>query len=243
MSELELPLRAAVFASGSGSNFQALLDIEDRGAGWRTVLLVSDREDAGALTRAAQAGVPSQVIGVKGREASEVAQETLRALAQADVHVVFLAGYLRLFPAAVVAAYRRQVLNIHPALLPAFGGTGMYGRHVHQAVLASGARFSGATVHIVDEDYDRGAILAQWPVPVCEGDTPERLAARVLEVEHLLYPLAADHLCAAVAAGRTVTPLSWGADVFSRSQDLSHSEVARRFAATFTTTDQLQRMT
>src|SRR5205807_2164795 len=99
-----------------------------------------------------------------------------------------LAGYLQRIPPAVVARFRLRLINIHPALLPAFGGPGMYGRRVHEAVLASGAPISGATVHYVDEEYDRGPIIAQWPVPVRAGDTPESLAARVLEVEHRLLP-------------------------------------------------------
>jgi phosphoribosylglycinamide formyltransferase-1 len=115
-----------------------------------------------------------------------------------------LAGYLKLVPAAVIARYRDRILNVHPALLPAFGGRGMYGHRVHEAVLASGARESGATVHLVDEVYDRGAILAQGRVPVLPDDTPDRLAARVLAVEHRLLPAA---VLAAAAAGRAV-PLS-----------------------------------
>ena len=112
-----------------------------------------------------------------------------------------LAGYLKLVPPAVIARYRDRIVNMHPALLPAFGGRGMYGHHVHEAVLASGARESGATVHLVDEEYDRGAILAQGRVPVLPGDTPDRLAARVLEVEHRLLPAV---VLAAAAAGRPV---------------------------------------
>lgn len=200
------PLRAAVFASGGGSNFQSLLGAEGRGAPWRTALLLSDREDAGALARGASAGIETAVVSVRGREAGEVASEMLAALAHASVDLVFLAGYLRLVPPPVVAAYRRRILNVHPALLPAFGGRGMYGRHVHEAVIAAGCRVSGVTVHFVDERYDEGTILAQWPVPVPVGDTPEALAARVLAAEHRLYPLAAAHLCRALAAGREPSP-------------------------------------
>ncbi len=193
-----------MFASGSGSNFQALLDRESEGdAPWRTVLLVSDRDSAGALERARAGGVTTRVIAVGGgRDPQAVAAETLEALESAGVDVIFLAGYLRLVPAAVVARYRRRILNIHPALLPAFGGKGMWGHHVHEAVLASGARVSGPTVHYVDERYDEGTIVAQWPVPVRRDDTVATLAARVLAVEHHLYPLAAAHLCRALQEGR-----------------------------------------
>lgn len=212
------PLRAAAFASGSGSNFQALLDAE-RGGGadhpWRTVLLISDREGAGALDRAASAGVPTRIVPVSGRDPGEVGAETVAALEKAGVEVIFLAGYLRLVPAAVVARFTRRILNIHPALLPSFGGKGMWGRHVHEAVLASGARVTGPTVHFVDERYDEGTILAQWPVPVRGDDTPESLAARVLRVEHRLYPAAAAHLCRALRAGEEPRPLEFPGDAFA----------------------------
>jgi phosphoribosylglycinamide formyltransferase 1 len=117
------------------------------------------------------------------------------------VDLVVLAGYLKLVPSGVIARYRGRLINIHPGLLPSFGGKGMYGHRVHEAVLASGARESGATVHLVDEVYDRGEILGQVKVPVLPGDDAERLAARVLEVEHRLLPAA---VLAAAAAGRAV---------------------------------------
>ena len=204
------PLRAAVFASGGGSNFQVLLDAE--GAGplgglCQTVLLISDRESAGALQRAERAGVEARVVPVRHRPAAEVSSETVEALEKARIDVIFLAGYLRLVPAGVTERWSRRVLNIHPALLPAFGGRGMWGRHVHEAVIASGARVTGVTVHFVDEAYDEGPSLAQWPVPVLAGDTPERLAGRVLEAEHRLYPRAAAHLCRALLDGRDPQPL------------------------------------
>lgn len=202
-------LRAAVFASGGGSNFEALLESE-RAAGdtatWRTVLLVADRP-CGAVERARDAGIDTRVVPVSGRPAEDVAADTVAALEAARVDVVFLAGYLRLVPAPVVRRWRRRILNVHPALLPSFGGKGMWGRHVHEAVLASGARITGPTVHFVDEAYDEGTILAQWPVPVLAGDTPESLAARVLEAEHVLYPRAAAHLCSALLAGAEPLPL------------------------------------
>jgi phosphoribosylglycinamide formyltransferase-1 len=202
------PLVAAVFASGGGSNFQALLDHQATAPPWRIGVLVSDRDGAGALARAEAAGVPHRVIPTKGRDPQEVAAEILAALEAYGVRVIFLAGYLKLLPAPVVQAFAGRIINIHPALLPAFGGKGMWGMHVHRAVLESGARLSGPTVHLVDEEYDRGTILAQWPVPVLPDDSPEALAARVLEVEHRLYPMAADHLCRAVAEGRRPGPLA-----------------------------------
>jgi phosphoribosylglycinamide formyltransferase-1 len=115
------------------------------------------------------------------------------------VDLIVLAGYVKLVPANVIAAYRGRIVNVHPALLPAFGGQGMYGRRVHEAVLASGVHETGATVHLVDEAYDHGATLAQARVPVLPGDTPELLAQRVLEVEHRLLPAVV--LAAAEAGG------------------------------------------
>jgi phosphoribosylglycinamide formyltransferase 1 len=112
----------------------------------------------------------------------------LRHLTGHHADLVVLAGYLKLVPGDVVSAFRGRMVNVHPALLPAFGGEGMYGRRVHEAVLASGARVSGPTVHLVGEEYDRGPILAQWPVPVDPNDTVESLAARVLAAEHRLLP-------------------------------------------------------
>ncbi len=207
-------LGAAVFASGGGTNLQALLDHRPPEPSWKVRLVVSDREGAGALDRAGAAGVPTRVILTKARPPRDVAEETLAALREHGVDVVLLAGYLKLVPREVVAAYRGRMLNIHPALLPSFGGIGMYGMNVHRAVLESGARLSGPTVHLVDEEYDRGAILGQWPVPVHPGDTPETLAARVLAVEHRLYPAVADHVCRALAEGRAADPLPFTSDMF-----------------------------
>ncbi|MDT8369943.1 MAG: phosphoribosylglycinamide formyltransferase [Longimicrobiales bacterium] len=201
------PLNAAMMASGSGSNVQALLDAEAAGAPWTTRLLVSDRPGAGALDRAERAGIEHAVVPVTGRTEGDVTEETLARFEAAGIEFVFLAGYLRLVPPPIVRRYRERILNVHPALLPAFGGKGMWGRHVHEAVLASGARVTGPTVHLVDERYDEGRILGQWPVPVRVDDTLDTLAARVLKAEHLLYPRVAAHVCGALAAGEGVTPL------------------------------------
>lgn len=213
------PLAAAVFASGSGTNLQALLDHHATDPPWRVRLVVSNKEAAGALDRGASVGVPTEVIPVAGRVQREVADDTLSALRGLGIEVIFLAGYLKLIPAEVVESYRRRILNVHPALLPSFGGKGMYGIHVHRAVLASGARLSGPTVHYVDEEYDRGTIVAQWPVPVFPGDTPEALAARVLRVEHRLYPMAADHVCRALASNENPGPLVLPGDAFTLVED------------------------
>jgi len=223
----------AVFASGGGSNFQSLLDHQSSGSPGRIVLLISDRPDAGALERAGKAGIHTRVLPVKGRPPEDVAEETLRVLQEHGVQVILLAGYLRLIPMGVVRAFRRRILNIHPALLPAFGGKGMWGHHVHEAVLASGASFSGPTIHFVDEEYDTGSILAQWPVPVLDGDSPDSLAARVLSVEHILYPLAADHLCRAVQAGIPPKRFSPPGECMRSASVVSGDDLASHIAAGF----------
>ena len=151
---------------------------------------------AGGLGHAKAFEVPTAVF----QDPSD-GDEWLDLLRQHQVDLIVLAGYLKLVPPAVIAAYRGRIINIHPALLPSFGGPGMYGLRVHQAVLASGAKVSGCTVHLVDEEYDRGPILAQSRVPVFPGDTAETLATRVLEAEHRLLPAV---VRAAAEAGRPI---------------------------------------
>lgn len=178
--------RIAVLASGTGSNLQAILEYLDAPGDSRdaTVALVaSDRAAAGALDRARARGIPALALdaGQRGDGLAEL-------LSAYDIDVIALAGYLRFVPADVTRRWAGRVVNVHPALLPAFGGGGMYGLRVHQAVIAAGVRVTGVTVHFVDEEYDRGPIIAQWPVPVLPDDTAEQLAHRVLAVEHRLYP-------------------------------------------------------
>ncbi|HJQ22041.1 MAG TPA: phosphoribosylglycinamide formyltransferase [Gemmatimonadaceae bacterium] len=190
--------RIAVLASGGGTNLQAILDhLASRGdaRGGDVVVVASDRPGAGALDRARRANVPAAVL--RSSRCPDGA-ELLPLLQQHRADFVALAGYLRLLPKDVIAEFPNRIVNVHPALLPSFGGPGMYGERVHRAVLMSGATVSGATVHYVDEEYDRGAILAQWPVPVLADDSVSSLAARVLKVEHVLYPRVVD----AVASGR-----------------------------------------
>jgi len=198
-----MSLRVAVLASGTGTNLQALLDRFNRSknATARVALVLSDREDAGALERARAAGIDASVVTVKGRPADYIAREMLASLEGADIDMVALAGYLKLVPSSIIRRYRNRIVNIHPALLPGFGGKGMYGLRVHRAVIDSGCTVTGATVHYVDDNYDEGRIIAQWPVPVHADDTPETLAARVLEVEHVLYPAAIELVAKAVTRG------------------------------------------
>lgn len=186
--------RIAVLASGGGSNLQSILQHFAALGAERpgdVVLVASDRARAGALEHARAAGTTAVAM--------DRAQRTDGLIALLDGHgidLVVLAGYLRFVPIDVTRSWRGRIVNIHPALLPAFGGAGMYGHHVHEAVIARGARVSGATVHFVDEVYDHGPIIAQWPVPVFAHDTTDALARRVLEVEHALYPRVVAHLAA-----------------------------------------------
>ncbi|HTL04544.1 MAG TPA: phosphoribosylglycinamide formyltransferase [Gemmatimonadales bacterium] len=189
-------LRVATVVSGGGSNLGALLHALGGAGSAEIVLVLSNRAEAGGLALARDAGIPTHVFNDSADPA-----EWSRALQGAAVGLIVLAGYLKRVPAEVVAAYRGRILNIHPALLPRHGGAGMYGRRVHQAVLAAGETESGATVHLVTEEYDRGAILGQARVPVLPGDSPDSLARRVLELEHRLLPAA---VLAAAQAGRPV---------------------------------------
>jgi phosphoribosylglycinamide formyltransferase-1 len=173
------PARVAVLVSGSGTNLQALLEALRDSPTARVVRVVGSHAGAGALERARRAGVPAVALSDPADSAELIA-------ALGDATLVVLAGYLKRIPPAVIARFPLRMINIHPALLPAFGGPGMFGRRVHERVLASGVAISGATIHYVDEEYDRGPIIAQWPVPVRAGDTPETLAQRVLVVEHRL---------------------------------------------------------
>ena len=178
---MTLPVRVAVLVSGGGTNLQALLDTLHDSPVARVTRVISNRPGVGALERARRANVPTTVL----KDAADAA-ELMAALG--DAQLVVLAGYLKLVPREVVSRFRGRMVNIHPALLPDFGGPGMYGHPVHAAVLASGAKQSGATVHVVDEAFDRGAIIAQEKVRVEPADTPDSLAARVLEAEHRLLP-------------------------------------------------------
>ena len=185
-----MPSRLAVLASGRGSNLQAIIEHFDNLARERVakvVLVASNRPDSPALIRAATTS-----IDIAHFNAADDGSELLRLLQTFKIDLVVLAGYLKRIPPKVIREYAGRIINIHPALLPAFGGEGMYGARVHEAVISSGARESGVTVHLVDDEYDRGPIVAQWRVPVNRSDNAESLAARVLSVEHAVYPRAVE---------------------------------------------------
>lgn len=188
--------RVAVALSGRGSNFEALADAlaaSDEAAS--IVLVLADRAAPGLASARARGMTAVQL------EAPDVGEAWLDQLQRSRADLLVLAGYLRLVPAAVIDAYRGRIINVHPSLLPKYGGRGMYGERVHAAVLAAGDRESGCTVHLVDEVYDRGAALAQARVPVLPGDAPATLATRVLAAEHRLLPAV---VRAAARAGRVV---------------------------------------
>ena len=172
----------AVCVSGGGTNLQAILDASREGLlpNGKVALVVSDRESAGALGRAEAAGVPNMVIPKKRQS------EITGAFRDFFIDYVVLSGYLSILPGAVIETYRNRIINIHPALCPAFSGMGFYGLKVHEAVLDSGVKITGATVHFADEGVDTGAILMQRAVPVRRSDTPETLRDRVLQTEHAL---------------------------------------------------------
>lgn len=184
--------RIAVLVSGGGSNLQAILEhfssLGDSANG-EVVLVLSNKAEVYGLARAERVGIPNAVIDCRA------SHQILQNLAEHNVDVIVLAGYLRLIPAEVVEAYRGRIINIHPGPIPDFGGAGMYGLRVHEAVIKAGRQFTEITIHFVDEIYDRGAIIATFPIPVLEGDDAESLANRVLGAEHVVYPRVIDALC------------------------------------------------
>ena len=182
--------RIGVLVSGGGSNLQAIIDsIEDGRIEAEIAVVISNKPEVFALERAIRHGIPAVVID--HREYSTVFEYTkaiVNSLEKYQVDLVCLAGFLRILDRTLTETYPNRVLNIHPALLPAFGGKGMYGRYVHEAVIASGAKYSGATVHMVTPETDVGPILLQAIVEISDTDTPKSLAEKVLKIEHRIYP-------------------------------------------------------
>ncbi len=187
----DTPLRIAVFASGSGSNLEAILQAIENGSltNISVVAVISNKSSARALQRASSRGIPAVTLSPNtfANEADYLAALS-KVLKKEAVNFIVLAGYLKKIPLQLVSEFRGRMLNIHPSLLPAFGGPGMYGIKIHKAVLDRGVRWTGVTIHFVDEHYDTGPILLQKPVPVHTTDTAEDIAKRVLEVEHRIYP-------------------------------------------------------
>ncbi len=183
-------LNLAVLISGSGSNLQALIDAcKDPDYPAQINLVISNRPDSYGLERAKKAGIPAFVVDHKdyaGRGAFETALQA--TLSEYPVDLICLAGFMRILTADFINQWPNKIINTHPAKLPDFGGEGMYGEHVHQAVLDSNAEMSGASIHYVIPEVDQGKVIKQETVPVLPDDTVETLAARVLEQEHIIYP-------------------------------------------------------
>lgn len=190
------PAKIAVFISGGGSNLQALIDASKLGVlSGKIVWVVSSNNKAYGLQRAQKEGIETFVYKLKNYESKvDAANDLFEKLRERNIDYIALAGYLKLLPENVVNAFHNRIVNIHPALLPKYGGKGMYGHSVHEAVIANKEKESGPTVHLVDEIYDNGQILEQIRIPVLESDTAESLASRVLEQEHKLYPRAIEKL-------------------------------------------------
>ncbi len=180
-------IRLAFLASNNGSSLRAIVNAIEAGAlTAEPVLAVSNRKGAAALEFAAAHGLATAVIpSLPDPDASDV--RLAATLTDSGVNLVILSGYLRKLGSRTLAAFKGRILNIHPALLPRYGGAGMYGRRVHQAVIAAGDRISGASVHLVDDEYDHGQVIAQAKVAVLAGETPESLEARVMAAEPKLF--------------------------------------------------------
>lgn len=185
-----IPLRLAVFISGRGTNLEAILNAINTGSlDAEVVLIASNNADAGGLRIAEDNDIPVIITDRNTfSDGTEFAEYILNALNNHQVELIVLAGYLRKMPPAVVRVFHNRIVNIHPALLPKFGGKGMFGLNVHSAVIDAGEIETGVTIHYVNEIYDGGDIIAQRKISVMHNDTPETLAARVLQVEHKFYP-------------------------------------------------------
>lgn len=185
------PINIAVMVSGQGrgTNMQAIIDACKAGKiNGNVVLVIGTKDDAPAMQRARQEGVNTLAISPKAyASVQEYDDAILQALKDNQIDLICLAGYMRLLGRNIIDSYRNRIMNVHPALIPMFFGKGMYGHHVHEAVIKRGVKYTGVTVHFVDEEYDTGPIILQTIVPVEENDTPDSLAARVLKHEHDTY--------------------------------------------------------
>lgn len=179
-----------IFASGAGSNAQAIIDYFKANGKARVALIVCNKPNAGVLGIAAREGIPTLLIDKTTFGQPDMVQQ----MAAVNPSLVVLAGFLWKIPDTIIAAFRGKIINIHPALLPKYGGKGMYGGHVHNAVIASNEKESGITIHHVDEVYDNGATIVQAHCPVLPGDTPDTLTARIHQLEHFYFPRAIEFL-------------------------------------------------
>jgi len=190
-------INVAIFASGNGTNAQNIAERLSRGSVARVALIVASRSDAPVVERAARLGIDCVVADLGQPDGEE---RLLRLLRQREIRLIALAGYLKRVPESLIRAYPEAIVNIHPALLPKFGGRGMYGLRVHQAVIDSGEEQSGITIHYVNSRYDEGRSIGQWTCPVMPGDTPATLAQRVHKLEYAHYPAVIEQLAARIAS-------------------------------------------
>jgi len=185
--------KLAVLVSGGGSNLQSIIDNTKNGilkGIAEVVLVIASSPDAYGLVRAQKENIKNFALDFKNMDKAEYDNQMYKLIKESGADLICLAGYLRKIPDNIVKEYKSKILNIHPALLPKFGGKGMYGHHVHEAVVKAGEKKSGPTVHFVDENYDTGSIILQKEVPVYETDTPDDVAKRVLVQEHIIFPQA-----------------------------------------------------
>ena len=189
--------KLAVMVSGGGTNLQAVIDAIAAGEiEGKIVLVLSNKAGVYALERAKKAGIPTAIVEKKNyADKAAFDAAVLKELKDREVEGIILAGYMAILDEKLVHEFRNRIINIHPSLIPSFCGMGYYGRHVHEAVLQYGAKLSGATTHFVDEQADTGPIIMQAAVPVLDDDTPETLAARVLEQEHRILPQSVALFC------------------------------------------------
>lgn len=202
--------RIAVFASGGGTDFQSVIDANLAENFCEISVLIASKGGIGAIERAKKHGIRAEVFSKADYPDLEELYEKLAALLNVlGVDYIVLAGWLKIIPESFIKKFEDRIINIHPSLIPAFCGGGYYGLKVHRAVLEYGAKISGCTVHFVNEVPDGGAIIAQRAVDVEDGDTPELLQARILEVEHMLLPYCVKKLCEGkvIKNGRRVTVL------------------------------------
>lgn len=181
-----------VFASGSGTNFQSIIDAINRGEINANISgLITNKNGIGALKKAENNNIPTRIISPENYIAEEdFANELSVQLQEWKTDLIALAGYLKKIPSSIIQEYENRILNIHPSLLPKFGGKGFYGMNVHRAVIEANEKESGCSVHIVTDEFDQGPVIAQTKVEVKKNDSPQELADRILKEEHLLYPKA-----------------------------------------------------
>ncbi len=200
MKNVKKKLKIAVLVSGGGTNLQALIDAQKKGViqSGEVALVISNKADAYALERAKRAGIATAVVLKKECGSQEAFEEAIKArLAEAQIDLIVLAGFMSILSESFTSAYPKQILNVHPSLIPSFCGKGFYGLRVHEAALEKGVKVTGATVHFVNEIPDGGEIILQKAVSIREGDTPETLQKRVMRLaEWKILPAAVEKICA-----------------------------------------------